>query len=78
MCADIGRRDSLIDHHGQMASPDDQPRDVTFGQVVADLDLLMVPLGFASGQGAASPETQVSYCSIHPCERSLKTDIHDH
>jgi len=67
MRADIGRRDrSLIDHHDRMPSSDDQTRDVTFRQVVAGLDPVMVPLGFATGQGGVSGNTgQVIYCSIH-------------
>ena len=49
-----------------MPSSDDQARDVAFGQVVAGLDPVMVPLGYATGQGGVSRNTgQVIYCSIH-------------
>jgi hypothetical protein len=49
-----------------MPSSDDQERDAAFEQVVAGLDPVMVPLGFANGQGGVSGDTgQVIYCSIH-------------
>jgi hypothetical protein len=64
---DIGRRhSSTIGHHDPIPSSDDQTSDLTFRQVVADLDPVMMPLGFASGQGGVSGNTgQVIYCSIH-------------
>lgn len=44
MPADIWRRDaSLIDHHDAMPSFDGQTSDVTFREVVAGLDPVMVP-----------------------------------
>jgi hypothetical protein len=75
--ADIARRDSsLIDHHDQMASSDDQPSAVIFGRVVAGLDPVMLPLGFASGQGGISGDTgQVIYCSVHPSGDGRCADV---
>ncbi len=59
-----------------MVSPDGQPSDVTFGQVVAGLDPVMVPLGFASGQGGVSGDTgQVIYCSTHPSGDGRCADV---
>lgn len=49
-----------------MPSSDDQTRDAAFGLVVACLDPVMVPLGFAAGYGGVSGDTgQVIYCSVH-------------
>lgn len=59
-----------------MPSSDDQTSDLTFRQVVAGLDPVMVPLGFASGQGGVSGNTgQVIYCSIHPSGDGRCADV---
>lgn len=59
-----------------MPSSDDQPSDVTFRQVVASLDPVLVPLGFASGQSGVSGDTgQVIYCSVHPSSDGRCADV---
>jgi hypothetical protein len=75
--ADIRRRDSsLIGDHGAMPSSDDQASDMTFRQVVAGLDPVMLPLGFASGQGGVYEDTgQVIYCSVHPSGDGRCADV---
>jgi hypothetical protein len=59
-----------------MPSSDDRTSDVTFRQVVADLDPVLVPLGFASGYGGTSGNTgQVIYCSAHPSGDGRCADV---
>ena len=59
-----------------MPSSDDQASDMTFRQVVAGLDPVMVPLGFASGQGGVAGDTgQVIYCSVHPSGGGRCADV---
>lgn len=77
MSVDIGRRDvSVIDHHEQMPSSGDQPSDVMFRQVVTALDPVLVPIGFASGQGGDSGDKgQVIFCSVHPSGDGRCADV---
>jgi hypothetical protein len=59
-----------------MSPSDDQTRDSAFGRVVAGLDPVMLPLGFARGQGGVSGDTgQVIYCSIHPSGDGRCADV---
>lgn len=46
------------------------------GAVVAALDPVMVPLGFAAGQsGASDRSAQVIYCEAHPAGDGLCADV---
>jgi hypothetical protein len=66
----------VVDDHDAMPSSDDHASDVTFRQVVARLDPVMAPLGFASGQGGVAGNTgQVIYCSIHPSGDGRCADV---
>jgi hypothetical protein len=59
-----------------MPSSDNQMSDVTFSQVVAGLDPVMVPLGFAGGQcGVSADGGQVIYCSTHPSGDGRCADV---
>jgi hypothetical protein len=59
-----------------MPSSNGQTSDLTFTQVVAALDPVMVPLGFARGQGGVLGDTgQVIYCSIHPSGDGRCADV---
>jgi hypothetical protein len=59
-----------------MPSSGAHDRNATFRRVVAGLDPVMVPLGFASGQGGVSGDTgQVIYCSAHPSGDGRCADV---
>ena len=75
-CGYLTARLLVVDDHDAMASSDGLASDVTFRQVVAGLDPVMVPLGFASGQGGVAGDTgQVVYCSIHPSGDGRCADV---